>query len=150
MAVAMAAALAVATGCGTAYRPQSTDRISFVIRGAAPMYIKGGKAVPVGAFSTPLETLVSDTPSAVPHARAARRHMKIGVPAYLGGFGALSLGIFVLSGPVGWAVLSAGALSAGTGLVFMGRGTSEVVDAMNIHNDEVHREDSLDPETPRL
>jgi len=43
--------------------------------------------------------------------------------------------IAVLSGPVGWVVIGIGAVTAGTGLGFMGSGVTHAVDAVNIHND---------------
>jgi hypothetical protein len=129
--------LVLGAGCGTTYRPQPTERISVVIRGIAPMYMKSGKATPIMLLDDNLVGLVEDTPAAAEHARVAHRDMTIGAPTYLGGVTALGVGVFFLSGPVGWAVLGAGVLAAGTGLVFLGRGTANVVDAMNIHNDAV-------------
>jgi hypothetical protein len=132
-----AAVCCVAIGCATGYQPRSSERISLVIRGVSPMYAKGSRVSPVGVFHDDLEALVEDTPAAVPHARAGRRAMAAGTPTYLAGVGVLAVGIFVLSGPVGWTIIGMGAATTGTGLALLGKGTAQKVDAMNIHNDQV-------------
>jgi hypothetical protein len=133
----VAALCCLAVGCATGYQPRSSERISLVIRGVSPMYAKGSKVSPVGVFDDDLENLVGDTPAAVPHARAGRRAIAAGTPTYLVGVSALAVGVFLLSGPVGWTIIGVGAATTGTGLALLGRGTAEKFDAVNIHNDTV-------------
>ena len=123
--------------CSTTYQPQHTGRVGVVVRHAAPFYVKDGREVPIGPFGGDLESLVTDTPAAVAHARKAHTQLAIGVPTYLTGITGVIIGIAVLSGPVGWVVIGVGALTAGTGLGFIGSGFTHATDAVNIHNDAV-------------
>ena len=127
----------LAVGCGTAYQPQSSERISLVIRGVSPMYAKGKRVSPVGIFGDDLEAMVQDTPAAIPHARAGRKAIAAGAPLYVGGVSFLAAGVFLLSGPIGWTVIGIGVATGGTGFALLGHGTAEKVDAVNIHNDTV-------------
>jgi hypothetical protein len=51
------------------------------------------------------------------------------------GLAGVVVGLAVLSGPIGWVAIGVGAVTAGTGLGFMGAGLTHAVDAVNIHND---------------
>jgi hypothetical protein len=101
------------------------------------MYVKDGQEQPVGPFAGSLAALVADVPVAAAHARTAHTQFAVGVPAYVIGLGGVVVGIAVLSGPIGWVVIGAGAATAGTGLGLMGNGLTHAVDAANIHNDAV-------------
>ncbi len=121
--------------CGTTYQPTRSGRIGVVIRHGAPSYVKDGHPVRIGPFGSHLEELVADVPAAAAHARTAHTELMVGVPAYLTGLGGVVLGIVLLSGPIGWAVIGIGGAAAGTGLGLMGAGVTHTLDAVNIHND---------------
>lgn len=106
-----------------------------VIHHGAPAYVKDGREVPIGPFNGHLEELVADVPAAAAHARTAHTQFMVGVPAYLTGLGGVVLGIVLLSGPIGWAVIGVGGATAGIGLGLMGAGVTHTVDAVNIHGD---------------
>jgi hypothetical protein len=108
-----------------------------VIHNGAAMYVKDGKEQPIGPFSVHLESLVADVPAAAVHAGMAHTRFAVGVPAYMVGLGGVVVGIAVLSGPVGWLVIGAGAATSGIGLGLMGSGLTHAIDAVNIHNDAV-------------
>ena len=110
-----------------------------VIHYGAAMYVKDGEEQPIGPFSGHLEAMVADVPAATAHARTAHTRFMVGVPAYMMGLGGVVVGIAVLSGPVGWLVIGAGAAMSGTGLGLMGNGLTHAIDAVNIHNDAVPR-----------
>jgi hypothetical protein len=111
--------------------------VGVVIHNGAAMYVKDGKEQPIGPFSGHLEALVADVPAAAVHASTAHTRFVVGVPAYVVGLGGVVVGIAVLSGPVGWLVIGAGAAASGTGLGLMGNGLTHAIDAVNIHNDAV-------------
>ncbi len=121
--------------CGTTYQPSRPGRISVGIHHGAPAYRMDGHEVPIGPLSGRLEGLVADVPAAAAHAHTAHHEFMVGVPAYLTGLGGVVLGIVLLSGPIGWAVIGIGGAAAGTGLGLMGAGVTHALDAVNIHND---------------
>jgi hypothetical protein len=98
------------------------------------MYVKNGRRTPVGPLGGDLEQLVTETPAAAASAHRARHQLAIGVPSYAGGLGGVVVGL-ALATPVGWVIVGVGAALAGTGLVFMGAGVTNAIDAVNIHND---------------
>jgi hypothetical protein len=108
-----------------------------VIHHGAAMYVKDGKEQPIGPFSGHLEALVADVPAAAVHAETAHVRFMVGIPAYVVGLGGVVAGIALLSGPVGWLVIGAGAATSGTGLGLMGNGVTHAIDAVNIHNDAI-------------
>jgi hypothetical protein len=134
--LALTAALQLAA-CSTTYQPRHSGRVGVVIHHGAAMYVKDGRELPIGPFSGHLEELVADVPGAAAHAQAAHTQFLVGVPAYLTGLGGVVVGILVLSGPIGWAVIGTGAATAGTGLGLMGAGVTHAIDATNIHNDGI-------------
>jgi hypothetical protein len=101
------------------------------------MFVKDGQEQPIGPFGGQLGALVADVPAAAAHAHTAHTRFAVGVPAYVTGLGGVVIGIAVLSGPIGWLVIGAGAATAGTGLGLMGNGLTHAIDAVNIHNDAV-------------
>ena len=106
--------------CSTTYQPRSTGRVGVVIHHAAAVYVKDGREVPIGPFGGDLASLLADTPAAAMHARKSHTQLAIGVPTYMTGIAGVIVGIAALSGPVGWVVIGIGAVTAGTGLGFMG------------------------------
>ena len=136
-AIAACAVASLLVACSTSYQPQHTGRVAIGIDHAAAVYVKDGRPVSVGPFSGSLEALVAETPAAAAHAHTAHRQFQIGIPSYLVGAGGVVAGVVLLSGPVGWVVIGAGAAALGTGLGFMGAGLTHAVDAVNIHNDAV-------------
>lgn len=122
-------------GCSTTYQPRHTGRVGVVIHHGAATYVKDGREVPIGPFSGDLQGLVANVPSAAAHAHTAHTQFAIGVPTYMTGLAGVVVGIAVLSGPIGWVAIGVGAVTAGTGLGFMGAGLTHAVDAVNIHND---------------
>jgi hypothetical protein len=133
-ALGMALAGVTAIGCSTAYQPRPSGRVSVAIHHGAAVYVKNGREVPIGPLGGELENLVADTPVAIHSAHRARNQLTAGVPSYVGGLGAVVVGL-ALSGPVGWLVLGVGAASAATGLTLIGAGFTNAVDAVNLHND---------------
>lgn len=134
--VAIVAAL-LGLGCGTTYAPRPTAHVSLVISRGGAYYVKQGQRSPVGPLGGDLAALVSETPAAVAHAKAARADLSVGVPCYITGLGGVVVGILAVSGPLGWVVIGAGGAIGGTGLGLMGAGLTHAVDAVNIHNDAV-------------
>ena len=124
-------------GCSTVYHPRPSGRVSIGIDHAAAVYVKDGRVRAIGPFSGELEGLVAETPAAAANAHTAHNQFLVGVPAYLSGAVGVVVGVALLSGPVGWVVIGAGASMMGTGLGFMGAGLTHAVDAVNIHNDAV-------------
>jgi hypothetical protein len=124
-AVCAAAGLLVA--CSTTYQPQHSGRVAFAIDHAAAVYVKDGRVAPVGPFSGSLVEMVSETPAAAAHAHTAHRQFQIGIPSYLVGAGGVAVGVFLLSGPVGWVVIGTAVAAVGTGLSFMGAGLTHAV-----------------------
>jgi hypothetical protein len=127
----------ITVGCSSTYRPRPTGSVAMVIEHGAVVHVKNGRRVPLQLLGEGLEDLIPETPAAAAHARTARTQLRVGVPAYVTGFGGVVVGILVLSGPPGWIVIGASTLVAGTGLVFMGSATTHLVDAVNIHNDSI-------------
>ena len=123
--------------CSTTYQPGRMGRVGVVIHHGAAVYVKDGKEQPIGPFSGHLEELVADVPDAAVHAHAAHTRFAVGVPSYMTGLGGVVVGLALLSGPVGWVVIGAGAAMSGTGLGLMGSGLTHAIDAVNIHNDAV-------------
>lgn len=128
--------VSLVAACSTTYQPRRPGRMGLVIHHGGVRYVKDGREVPVGPFSGHLEELVADVPAAAAHARTAHTEFTIGVPAYVGGLGGVVLGIVLLSGPIGWAVVGVGSATAGTGLWLMGAGLTHALDAVNIHSDQ--------------
>ena len=128
-------AFAALSACGTTYEPRPSAHVGLVIRHGGLVYMKNGRATPVGPFGGDLERVVADVPAAAPRARRARHQLEAGVPSYVGGLGGVVVGLLALSGPPGWIVIGLGAAAAGSGLCLMGAGVTNAVDAVNIHND---------------
>jgi len=134
---AVAALGAVATLCGacsTTYQPRSSERIGLVIRHGGASYTKEGRERPVGPLGGDLSSLVAGEPDAVALAHRSRAELAVGVPAYLCGVVAIVTGL-ALRKPAGWFVLGGGVAVGATGLVLMGAGFTNAVDAVNVYND---------------
>ncbi|HEX2656772.1 MAG TPA: hypothetical protein VHU40_00815 [Polyangia bacterium] len=127
----------LALGCGTTYTPRPTAHVGVVISRGGAYYVKNGQRTPVGPLGGDLAALVSESPAALAHAKAARADLSVGVPCYITGLGSVVVGILAFSGPVGWVMMGAGGAIGGTGLGLMGAGLTHAVDAVNIHNDAV-------------
>jgi hypothetical protein len=124
-----------AASCSTTYQPRPSARVGAVIHHGVAMYVKNGHEVPIGPFSSELESLMTDTPAAAAVAHTAHRQLLAGIPLYLVGLGGVVVGIALFSGPVGWVLIGVGSASTGSGLGLMGCGFTNAVDAVNIHND---------------
>jgi hypothetical protein len=135
--------------CSTSYQPAPTARVSTVIHRGAAMYVGDGHEVHMGPFSSSLEALVESTPEAAAHARKAHTQLTIGVPIYSVGVAAVATGMLVLSGPIGWVIAGVGVASSVTGLGFMGKGFTHLVDALNIHNDAVSGTEACRQDHPK-
>lgn len=121
--------------CGTTYQPSADGHIGIVIHHGAAFYVKDGREVPIGPFGGALEPLVESSPAAAAHARRARTQLSVGVPLYLLSAAAIIVGVASSRAPVRWPLIGAGAAGAGTGLSLMGAGLTNIIDAVNIHND---------------
>ena len=136
-ATLLAVCIALAGGaCGTAYRPATSPRIQLVVHGGGAWYFKDGNETAVGPFGGDLTSLVSNDDEALRYARRARRELAVGVPAYMLGVAAVAVGLFV-GKPTGWAIAGSGAVAGGVGLVLLGAGAVNAVDAVNKYNDHV-------------
>ena len=136
--VALATAVAGLGGaCGTAYQPRPSARVGFIIHHGVALYVKNGQEVPIGPLGGALEPLVESSPPAAFRARRAHRQLAFGVPLYLAGVVALVVGLASSRPPVRWSLLGAGAASGGTGLILMGAGFTNIIDAVNVYNDSV-------------
>ena len=101
------------------------------------MYVKNGQEFPVGPLGGALEPLVVSVPPAAALAHRARNQLIAGVPLYVGGVAAVLIGLALSGGSAPWIVRGAGAASAGTGLILIGAGFTNAVDAVNVYNDRV-------------
>ncbi|MBC8133785.1 MAG: hypothetical protein H7X95_12445, partial [Deltaproteobacteria bacterium] len=113
--------------CSTTYQPRHSGRVGLVIHHGGALFEKDGRELPVGPFGGELVGLVAETPAAAVHAQKAHNQFMIGIPAYLTGAATVIIGVAVLSGPVGWIVIGAGASTMGTGLSFMGAAFTHAV-----------------------
>jgi hypothetical protein len=121
--------------CGTIYRPLPSPRIDIVVH-AGIYYLQSGQETPVGPLGGALESLVSEDADAVRFARRSRRELAVGVPLYLCGLAAVVVGL-VAGKSDARAIAGGGLAMAGVGLGFIGAGTVNAVDAVNIYNDRV-------------
>jgi hypothetical protein len=140
----IAAAVAIAAICGnlvaacsTTYQPRPSGRVGFVIHRGTAMYVKNGQEFAVGPLGGALEPLVASSPTAAALAHRARNQLTAGVPLYVGGVAAVVIGLVLSGGSAPWIARGAGAASAGTGLVLIGAGFTNAVDAVNVYNDWV-------------
>jgi hypothetical protein len=127
--------------CSTTVQPRSSARIGLVIHHGAAFYIKDGQETAVGPLGGDLGGLVVGAPDAVRLARRARDELAVGVPAYLVGIAAAVTGLAVRK-PVGWGVFGGGVAVGVTGVVLMGAGFTNAVDAVNAYNDNAGAPDA--------
>ena len=122
--------------CSTTFQPRRSERIGLVIRHGGAWYVEGDREVPVGPLGGDLGALVAGRPDAVRLARRSRAELAVGVPSYLAGVAAVVVGLLVRK-TAGWITIGGGVAIGGTGLVLMGAGVTNAVDAINTYNDDV-------------
>jgi hypothetical protein len=121
-------------GCGTVYRPTPSPRVGLVIHGGGAWYVKDGHETAIGPLGGDLQALVGTDADAAHFATRARHQLAVGVPAYVCGLAAVVVGVAIAK-PAGWIVAGAGAGVTATGIVLMGAGAVNAVDAVNVYND---------------
>lgn len=125
-----------ALACSTTHQPRVSPRIAFVIRTGEAEYVKDGRRYPIGPLGGDLPGLVAGNVEAERLAGRARHQLAVGVPAYLTGAAAVIIGLLVHK-PAGWVAVGSGAAVGAGGIVLMGAGFTNTVDAINVYNDGV-------------
>jgi hypothetical protein len=120
--------------CGTVYRPTPSPRLGLVIHNGGAWYVKDGHETAIGPLGGDLGSLVGSDADAARFATRARHELAVGVPAYVCGLAAVVVGVAIAK-PAGWIVAGAGAGVTAAGIVLIGAGTVNAVDAVNVYND---------------
>lgn len=151
--VAVVTAVALA-GCSTHYQPMAGPRISTIVQGGQPTYVRDGREYPHGFFGGGLVDAVEGDPEATEAAETYRDRN-------VGGFVALMVGSACLVGGIGALAVSAGqdntsgtphtadyvaggAILCGlagliAGSIVMASGQTYQFDAVNIYNDHMEQ-----------
>ncbi|HEY0467471.1 MAG TPA: hypothetical protein VGC79_24895 [Polyangiaceae bacterium] len=138
-------ALLLTQGCSSSYEPARSPRITTLVRGGYPTFVKDGQRIGSPAFGTGLVDAVRDNPRAEHHARVGRNLIAAGWVTYLVGLGTGIGGIAVLAhdnttlstqqSNVGTALLLTSAATLLAGGVLLLCGQPHIYDAVNIYND---------------
>jgi hypothetical protein len=136
-AVALALATALTAGCSTTHQPRPDPGIGLVIRNGGAYYVQNGQLTNVGPFGGDLERLVAASPEAARLAHRGHIELAIGVPLYLIGFAGVFTTLAIVQNDARWPLVAAGGVVTFSGLSLMGAGFTNVLDAINAHNDTV-------------
>jgi len=143
-------ALAV-TACSTRYQPQLGPRVSVVMEGGTPAYVRDGKTYPHGFAGSGLVEAVGDDAEAREAAETYQSRMTSGFVLYLVGTGCLLTSVLVgaptldendrsssKDAVIGGTLICAlaGLISGG---VLLASAQPYQLDAINIYNDNVER-----------
>jgi hypothetical protein len=136
-AAALALATGLAAGCSTTHQPRPDPRIGLVIRNGGAYYVKDGQLTNVGPFGGDLERLVAVSPEAARLAHRGHIELAVGVPLYLIGFAGVFATLAMVQNDARWPLVATGGVVTFGGLTLMGAGFTNVLDAVNAHNDTV-------------
>ena len=144
-------AVAALVSCSTKYQPQLGQRLSVVIEGGSPVYVRDGKKFEHGFAGSGLVDAVEDDPEAKEAAETYHGRMTSGFALYLVGAACLITGVSVGLSHIddNQRSDSADALTVGgilcgfagmiSGAALLVSGQPYQMDAINIYNDDVER-----------
>jgi hypothetical protein len=124
--------------CSTTHPIRPGPRIGLAIHRGGAWYVKDGREFAIGPLGGELRALVAASPEAAALAQRSHTELAVGVPAYVVGVAAALAGV-LLRKPLGWGVMGGGIAVGATGMVLMGAGFTNAVDAVNVFNDSVGR-----------
>lgn len=134
---------ALCGACSTSYTPAASPRLSLVVTGGRPEYVRDGEQFPVGFFGGGLVEATEPVPEAQELAERAQERLTGGFIATLAGSGCL-VGSVVASATqedrdptVPLMLLGCGVAGLVSGTVFLTKGQLDQMDAINLYNDRV-------------
>jgi hypothetical protein len=130
-------------GCSTAYEPARSPRVSVVMDGGSPVFLKDGQRSGNLVFGAGLADLVRSNPRAEAEAKLGRNLAIGGFVFDIAGLGSETAGLITLSvnhepshdNTVGGVLVIGGIACVAVGAVLLLESPPHIYDAINIYND---------------